>query len=218
MVRILLRIIFKYFPWILALTLLSWVLITGKIPFYPEYERRSYTVNHDLVLEKLEALGKLELVKYHFKEITEVKATSQWKTFFRSYSPDMTAALITSGEAVGCVDLTMLKNEDILINGDSLQIYLPDPELCYYKIDLEKSRIYDLETGYLSTEEEERKFIEQVYKRAENQIKAAAYESGIQEQTKVNATIVLKPLLEEITGKQVRISFRLSDGKLIPKK
>ena len=202
MINILLRIILKNLPWVLLLTVAVWVLITGRLPFYPPSEDENTQIQHDVVLQKLENLGRLELVRYRFKEITEVKNTSQWKIFLRSYSPDMKAALITTGEAVGCVDLTKLSVEDIGVFEDSLVIHLPPPELCYYKIDLENSRIYDLETGYLATDEEERRFVEEVYRNAEKQIKKAALDSGITSQTQVSARQFLKPFLEEVSGKK----------------
>lgn len=210
MIRILFRIVLKNLPWVLLLTIIAWVFVTGRLPFYPDRTDKNTSIHNDVVLQKLEALGKLELVRYQFKEITEVRNTSQWKIFLHSFSPDMKAALITSGEAVGCVDLTKLSVEDILIFEDSLVINLPQPELCYYKIDLENSRIYDLETGYLATDEEERKFVELVYKNAEKQIKKAALDSGIESQTRSNARQFLKPFLEELSGKKIRLNFKLS--------
>ena len=216
MINILLRIILKNLPWVLLLTVAVWVLITGRLPFYPPSEDENTQIQHDVVLQKLEDLGRLELVRYRFKEITEVKNTSQWKIFLRSYSPDMKAALITTGEAVGCVDLTKLSVEDIGVFEDSLVIHLPQPELCYYKIDLENSRIYDLETGYLATDEEERRFVEEVYRNAEKQIKKAALDSGITSQTQVSARQFLKPFLEEVSGKKIRLNFKLSGNNKKP--
>ncbi|MDN5212871.1 DUF4230 domain-containing protein [Fulvivirgaceae bacterium BMA12] len=210
MIRILLRIVLKNLPWVLLLTVVVWVLITGKLPFYQGHSGENTEVKHDVVLQKLVSLGKLELIKYQFKEITEVKNTSQWKIFFHSYSPDMKAALITSGEAVGCMDLTKIMAQDVVLSTDSLIISLPPPELCYYKIDLENSRIYDLETGYLATDEEERAFVEEVYKSAEIQIKNAALDSGILLQTQSNAKQFLTAFLEEISGRKVRLNFKLS--------
>jgi len=101
---------------------------------------------------------------------------------------------------VGCIDLTALAADNLLIQEDTLFVTLPDPELFYYKIDLDKSRIYDLETGYLATDEEERKFVEQAYRSAESQIKKSAYEGDIMDETKGNAKKILQPLFEKIYG------------------
>ncbi len=214
MLRILIRVILRYFPWILLITFLSWMWISGDVPFLGKNKKPGLTVNNDIILQQLEAIGKLELIKYHFKEITEVKATSQWKAFFNSYSPDMKAALITSGVAVGCLDLTLLTKEDIVLKEDEILVYLPNPELCQYKVDLEKSRIYHLETGILATDTEEKKFIETVYSQAEHQIKKAAYASGILDKTKENADTIIKPLIEKITNKKVKLVFGMNTQKI----
>jgi hypothetical protein len=81
-------------------------------------------------------------------------------------------------------------------------ITLPSPEICYFKIDLEKSRLYDLQTDYMRGEDR-KKFIEELYRVAEKQIEIAAKDSGILEQTKESALVVLRPVLEKITGKAV---------------
>ncbi len=214
MLRLLIRILVRYFPWVLLITFFSWIWVSGDIPFISRQKKDTLTVNNDIVLQQLEAIGKLELIKYHFKEITEVRATSQWKAFFNSYSPDMKAALITSGLAVGCLDLTQLTKNDIVISSNEILIYLPNPELCQYKVDLEKSRIYHLETGILATDAEEKKFIETVYSQAEHQIKNAAYDSGILDKTRENADTIIKPLIEKITSKKVKLVFGMRSQEI----
>ena len=207
MFKLLFQVLVKNLPWVLILVLISWIFFARNIPFFNQSREMQINEKHDLLLTSIETIGKIELVRYNFKEVTELKGISKWKLFFRSYNPDMKAMLISSGEAVGCIDLAKLKKEDIQQQGDSVIIYMPEPEICYYKVDLENSRIYDLETGYLSTDEEERQFVEKAYQSAEQQIRKAAYAQGIQEQTRLNAQKVLKPLLSEIAGGPVILLF-----------
>jgi len=89
---------------------------------------------------------------------------------------------------------------------DSIIVQLPPPELCYFKLDLDNTRIYALETGIFTSE---KSFIEQAYQSAEKQIRESALQSGILQEAKKNADIILKPLLEEISGKQVVIVYDL---------
>lgn len=70
-------------------------------------EVKSTTV-HNVILEKVESLGKLELVRYKFKDIVEHEMISQWL-------PDPKALLIVSGEAVGCIDLGKVKKKISLL-------------------------------------------------------------------------------------------------------
>lgn len=216
MLKTIFQSVLKYFPWILVLTLVAWMFFTRNSN--KEKTPAESEITHDVLLEKIEALGKLELVKYNFKEITEMKNISKWKMFFKYYSPDMKAALITSGEAVGCLDLTKMTASDFNTVNDTLWVTLPQPELCYYKLDIKNSRFYSLETGYFSSDDEEKKFVETIYKKAEKQIEVSALDSGILEETKVNAEKFLKPFLEEASGKVVYINYEKPPIQLAPKK
>ena len=167
-------------------------------------------IHNNIVLKEVEAMGKVELVKYNFKEITEV--TDIAETYFDIFKigPDQKIALISEGQAVGCIDLTRLQVHDILIEGDTMFIRLPQPEICYYRLDLQKTRIYSLQTNPFEDNED---FIEEAYRQAEKEIHEAALNSGILEQTRTNSEMVLKPMLEKMSGKKVVIQFGLQ-GRL----
>ncbi|MGV3561154.1 DUF4230 domain-containing protein [Larkinella arboricola] len=150
-----------------------------------------------VVLQEVTELGKLELVKYRFKDIVEHQLIREWL-------PNPKAVLIVEGEAVGCLDLTKITSEDITTQGDSLIVHLPDPELCSYKIDHRNSRVFNTEYTFF----EEAQLVSEAYRRAETQIRRAALNSGILEQTRQNADKILKPLLERISGKKVFLTTR----------
>lgn len=154
---------------------------------------RSGATAQNLVLTRITALGKLELVRYTFKDIVEHELV---KTFL----PNPQAVLIVEGEAVGCLDLTKINTTDLLIKADSVIIKLPRPELCAWKINHERSRIYDTHYAFL----DESQLVSEAYRKAEDQIRQSALNSGILLQTRQNADQILRPLLEQITGKKVR--------------
>lgn len=159
--------------------------------------------NHNIVLEKMEELGKLELVKYKFKDVLEHTIEYDWY-------PDSKAVLIISGEAVGCIDLKKIKKEDIdQTRKDSIYIRLPEPELCYYKINHDQSRVYDSKHGF----NDAAKLMGEAYKEAEKKMKTVALETGILEQTKKNAEVMLKPLFEGISKKKVFFSAAPKTGE-----
>lgn len=159
--------------------------------------------NHNIVLEKMEELGKLELVKYKFKDVLEHTIEYDWY-------PDSKAVLIISGEAVGCIDLKKIKKEDIdQTRKDSIYIRLPEPELCYYKINHDQSRVYDSKHGF----NDAAKLMGEAYKEAEKKMKTVALETGILEQTKKNAEVMLKPLFEGISKKKVFFSATPKTGE-----
>ncbi|MDR0232320.1 MAG: DUF4230 domain-containing protein [Dysgonamonadaceae bacterium] len=152
--------------------------------------------SHQATLEKVEALGKLELVRMNIKDVMEHKLIRQWL-------PNASALLIISGEAVGCIDLQKVEAEDIVIQKDTLRIKLPAPELCYFKIDHKNSKVYETKFNYFTGIN----LVEEAFKEAEKQLWETALESGILDRTKENTIIILKPFFEGLGFKQVEISF-----------
>ncbi len=195
------RRIKKYFPWLLILVLIWYIWDHRELWLKQKIAaERPLAQSNTMILGKIEAMGKLELVKYHFQEVTELNELG--KEYFKIFKvePDAKAVLISQGEAVGCLDLTKMKVQDLSVMQDTIYIKLPEPELCYYKLNLDKTRIYSVQTGVFTDRD---KFIERAYRKAEQHIKEAALSSGIMEQTSDNARLLLKPMLEDITGKVI---------------
>lgn len=200
------RLILKLLPWLIVILLGLWIYLTFKTA-----QDTETVINRGAVLQKIESLGKLELVRYNFQEITEV--TEMSKEYFRIFKlgPDSKIALISQGQAVGCIDLTKIAEDDITVENDTLYIKLPPAEICYYKLDMENTRIYSLQTNPLK---DEKAFIQKAYRHAERDIKESALNSGILEQTRSNAELILKPFLEEVSGKTVVLTDKVRATKL----
>ena len=157
--------------------------------------------NQTVVLQEITAMGKLELVKYNFKDVVEHEMVKQWL-------PNPRAVLIVSGEAIGCIDLARIKMTDILEGADStLIVYLPEPELCVNKINHNQSKVYNTEYAMF----EEGQLVSEAYAKAEKQIGQSALQMGILNQTKENAEKLLRPLLERIAGKRVQLRYKTGE-------
>ena len=87
----------------------------------------------------------------------------------------------------------------LITPSELVQVALPEPELCYYKIDHSKSKVFSKENTYFQDAD----LVQESYRYAESNVKEAAINSGILRQTQVNAEKVLKPILEEVTGRKV---------------
>ncbi|ADB39627.1 DUF4230 domain-containing protein [Spirosoma linguale] len=181
------------------------VLVVGLIAIWEQIRgtgflsrfRRGDSTTHSVVLKEVKALGKLELVKYTFKDIVEHE---QVNTFL----PNANAILIVEGEATGCIDLTQITADDIIADEDSITVKLPAPELCTWKINHDRSRVYDTQFSFLN----EAQLVSDAYQKAERQVKQSALDGGILTQTQQNANQMLKPILERISGKKVGLMFR----------
>ncbi|GAB3823218.1 DUF4230 domain-containing protein [Pontibacter rugosus] len=190
------RFILKLIPWIIliALGVFLWRSFGDFFTKTDEKKEPEVVVNYNTVLTSVEDLGRMELVRYNFKDVVEYqKNVSRWV-------PDSKIALIVSGEAVGCVDFAKITQADIQFQGDTLvQVALPEPEICYYKVDHSKSKVFSKENTYF----QDAALVEEAFRYAENNVKRAALNSGILKQTQVNAEKVLRPILEEVTGRRV---------------
>jgi hypothetical protein len=166
------------------------------------------TVTHNTVLTQVESLGRLELVRYRFKDVVEYKR----RTY--RYLPESKAALIVAGEAIGCIDLRKLRPEDVILEGDSVvRVFLPKPELCTFQINHSQSRVYSTTNGYLQDAD----LVDEGYRYAEAQVRRAALQSGILPQTQRNAEQILLPMLRTLTGRRVVLAQRLEMPKSGPK-
>ena len=161
------------------------------------FTRQPDKTTHSVVLERVVALGKIELVRYTFKDIVEHEQANL-------LLPNSRAVLIVEGEAVGCIDLTKLRPADVVTEGDSLLVRLPAPELCTWKINHERSRVYDTNYTFLN----EAQLVSDAYRQAERQVRASAMQSGILDQTRRNAVTLLQPILAQLTGKPVSVRVK----------
>ncbi|MBC3786473.1 DUF4230 domain-containing protein [Spirosoma utsteinense] len=179
---------------LLAGLIAIWEQIRGSSAL-SRFRRDDSTVQH-AVLREVTALGKLELVRYTFKDIVEHE---QLNTFL----PNANAILIVEGEATGCIDLTKIALADITTRSDSLTIRLPKPELCSWKINHDRSRVYDTRFSFL----DDSQLVSDAYRQAERQIRQSALNGGILEQTRQNADRMLRPLLTRLSGQRVGVTF-----------
>lgn len=190
MSRLLVRIL------IFGMVILGGLYLWDKLKSYDLFAVRDIQTTHNVVLEKMQVLGQVELAKFSFRDVVEQK-------LIRDFLPDPKAILIVQGEAVGCIDLKKITAADLTTTGDTLIIRMPDPTLCTYKIDHQKSKIYHTEYAFMN----EDLLLDEAYKRAESQIYESALQSGILDQTKKNAELVLKPLFENLSGKKVILRY-----------
>ncbi|GHE42318.1 DUF4230 domain-containing protein [Sphingobacterium griseoflavum] len=152
--------------------------------------------SHQLLVDRIEAMGKLELVKYKLSDVVEHKTIS-------TFLPDASVLLIVKADAVGCIDLTKLNPDKISVQGDSVSLQLPSPEICYIKIDHSGSRVYDTKMAFFR----EAALVDEAFKSAERQVEKEVAKSDILLQTKNNAMHVFRPLLEGLGFKRINLTF-----------
>lgn len=156
--------------------------------------------HEDVMVQKITSMGKLELVKYSMKDVIEQKEV-------RSILPDKRILFVAVGEVTGCIDLTKVKKDDIVpVGQDSVTVTLPQPEICYVKLDHQKSKVYDVSGVWFPSDSQD--MVEGIYKVAEQRLLKNASDMQLLQKTKQNALLIFRPMLENLSGKKVGVIFR----------
>jgi len=184
--------------------LVSSIVITGFLIFLFFYIKHEFTASRTEITEtglvqKITAMGKLELVKYTMKDIIDQKEV-------HTILPDSRVLFLAVGDVAACIDLTKLRRTDIKQSGDSVIVFLPQPEICYARLDHQKSKVYDISGVWFP--DNAKNMVEDVYRLAEKKIMDNANEMNVLGMARQNAQLIFKPILESISGKTVVLKFR----------
>ena len=172
--------------------------------FHFDVVKTSSESNQQLVLKKIEEIGNLELVKFNFNDIVEESVVR--KIFdIDNLAPDSRVLVIINGEATACINLKAVTKNDIKFEDDNINLTLPEPTICYTKINHDRSKIYDENFVARIFNPE---LIDKAYKDGEIKIKDEAISLGIIDQAKINAKKLLGALLNGIIKKNIVIDFR----------
>lgn len=158
-------------------------------------------VSHTMIVQQIEEMGKLEVVKYNIQDIMEYKKVRKWL-------PNSTVSLKIVGEVIACVDLTLINEKSIVTNGDSVSLVLPIPEICHHKIDHSQSRVYNVEYGLWEATE----IVDDAYRNAEEHIYQQAQNMGIENESRENAIKALTPILRGMGFTKIHIGFETSSA------
>jgi hypothetical protein len=190
----------------ILLILVSSLVITGFLIFLFFYIKHELTgsrteITDVGIVQKIASMGKLELVKYTMKDIIEQKE-------IHTILPDSRILFLAVGEVTACIDLTKIKKSDITQSRDTVIVFLPQPEICYAKLDHQKSMVYDITGAWFPDNTKD--MVEGVYKLAEKRIYDNARQMDVLGMARQNAQLIFKPLLQSISGKTVILNFKIS--------
>jgi len=187
-----------------SVILVFFLVITGFLVFLFFYIKQQFTttrteINQDVMVSRIVSMGKLELVKYAMKDVVEKKE-------LHTILPDSRVLFVAVGEVTACIDLTKVKKDDITQGKDSVWVTLPKPEICYVKLDHQKSKVYDVSGVWFA--DKAKNMVEDVYQIAEKKMLATATEMNLLGKAQQNAQLIFKPFLENVSGKKVVLNFK----------
>jgi hypothetical protein len=160
----------------------------------------SFNVSSPTVVEKIRQLSRLETVEYSLDKIVE---GDRQNPFLPNFLAGDKLLFIAHGQVIAGIDLAQIKDSDISVNGESVKVKLPPPQILSTRIDNAKSRVYSRSTGLLVPADPNLE--SQARQMAEQQIRQAALDDGILDKAKQNAQASVTALLYGLGFKDVQV-------------
>jgi GNAT superfamily N-acetyltransferase len=98
-----------------------------------------------VVINEIKELGRLETTEYAMKTIIDLsnEPDNLWEQIVGSDQ----LMLVAEGEVVAGFELDKILEDDITVEGTSVRIVLPAPEILYSRIDNKRTQVYERRTG-----------------------------------------------------------------------
>jgi hypothetical protein len=148
------------------------------------------SLDQPTVIRQIRQLQRLETVSYTMDKIVSGERENP---VLPSFLAGDRLLLVVHGEAIAGVDLSKLQPNDVVVNGQSISIRLPQAEIFTVRLDNAKTRVYSRDTGLFSTPDPNLEG--EVRQAAEQQIQAAALQDGILNTADKNARQTLTSML-----------------------
>ncbi|HEY3132166.1 MAG TPA: DUF4230 domain-containing protein [Acidobacteriota bacterium] len=162
--------------------------------------RTVINVSQPTVVRQIQQLKRLETVVYTMEKIVEGERDSGPLPKFLTGDRLL---LIVHGEVVAGIDLGGVGPSDVVVNGRSIKLRIPRPEIFSTRIDNGKSRVYSRDTGILAWADPNLET--EVRREAERQLREAALQDGILRAAEQNARVTLASLLKGFGFEQVDV-------------
>ena len=148
-------------------------------------------------------------VQYTMRDIVQIE--DEPVTLLERFSRDK-LLLIAEGEVVAGFDLAKVTEDDIVVLGTTVLIFLPPPEILYSRIDNENTFVYERETGILRRPDPD---LESEARRlAEAHLVNWALDRDILVKAEETGLIYLENFLRLLGFTQIRVEVRQLEGRI----
>jgi len=144
------------------------------------------------IIREVQSLARLETIQYTVEKV--ITAEVNQGVFGPLFGDKL--LLVAHGMVIAGIDLSKISTSDFSLEGDTLHVQLPDPEVFVATLNNDESYIYDRTTGLFRKSDPELET--SARQAAEEEIYRAAVEDGILEQAKTNAEIFLERLFNSL--------------------
>ena len=163
-------------------------------------EKPPRTTTGPVVVEGVRELDQLATVRW--TESVPVTRQTGGDVLERLFSGEE-VLVIATGEVEAGVDLSEIDRGDVRVEGETVTMRLPEPEILSAALDEEKTRVYDRDLSPLNVRPDD-DLVEEARLRAVEKIEETARENGILETAEQNAESSIRAFVTTLGFKQVR--------------
>ena len=152
------------------------------------------------VVDRIQRLQRLETVVY---TMDKVVSGAKESPIFPDFLAGDRLLMLVHGQVIAGIDFSTLKPGDVKVDGKSVHLHLPAPQIFTTRLDSGLTRVYSRKTGLLVASDPNLET--QVRQEAEQQLHDAALADGILRTAQQNANSTLTSLLQGLGFEKIEI-------------
>jgi hypothetical protein len=165
-------------------------------------EKPARTTTGPVVVEGVRKLDQLATVRWTESVPVPVTRQSGGDVLDRLFSGEE-VLVIATGEVEAGVDLSEIGKDDVRVEGDTVTMRLPEPEILSSSLDEEKTRVYDRDFSPLNVRPDD-DLVEEARLRAIEKVEETALENGILQTAEANAEDSIRAFVTTLGFEEVR--------------
>jgi hypothetical protein len=199
------------FPWVkaflfgfllalFAVGLIIWLATgTGLLSLLRAYRGGTLIhIDQPTVVRQIQKLQRLETVSFTMDKIISGEHDSP---YLPKFLVSDRLLLVVHGEVIGGVDLSKLQPADVVVQGQSISLRLPQAQILVTRLDNAQTRVYSRDTGLFSSPDPNLE--SEVRQEAERQLQEAAMQGDILKTADGNARSTISSVLQGLGFKKV---------------
>jgi len=199
------------FPWVktflfgfllalFAVGLIIWLATgTGLLSLLRAYRGGTLIhIDQPTVVRQIQQLQRLETISFTMDKIISGEHDSP---YLPKFLVSDRLLLVVHGEVIGGVDLSKLQPADVVVQGQSISLRLPQAQILVTRLDNAQTRVYSRDTGLFSSPDPNLE--SEVRQEAERQLQEAAMQGDILKTANGNARSTISSLLQGLGFKKV---------------
>lgn len=163
-------------------------------------EEPAQTTTGPVVVEGVQDLNRLATVRWRESVIVSRESGG---TELERFLAGEKVLLVATGDVEAGVDLASLGRDDVKVNGETVTISLPEPEILSVSLDEQKTGVYDRDFGPLNLHPDD-DLVEQARAAAVDRIEQAARDEDILDQAEQNAEDSIRAFVRTLGFEEVR--------------